>query len=66
MACNRCMNEYIKQARLTAQNPARAPSVVWFLRKAQLHATAEERRDIERAIKDYQRTKVMPEIELRA
>ena len=34
MACNRCMNEYIKQARLTAHNPTRAPSVVVFAQGA--------------------------------
>ena len=61
MSCKKCFQGYITHAEAVAGVPGKAFSVVWFLKKAMLNATEEERKALEAAIKDYQREQAVPD-----
>jgi len=61
MTCRKCFHGYITHAEAIAGVPGKAFSVVWFLKKAMLNATEEEKKVLERAIKDYQREQILPD-----
>jgi hypothetical protein len=61
MTCRKCFHGYITHAEAIAGIPGKSFSVVWFLKKAMLNATEEEKKVLERAIKDYQREQILPD-----
>ena len=61
MSCRKCFKGYITHAEVNSGVPGKAFSVVWFLKKAMLNATEEEKKVLQQAIKDYQREQTMPD-----
>lgn len=59
--CRKCFKGYITHAEAAAGVPGKAFSIVWFLKKAMLDATEEEKKVLEEAIKDYQREQTVPD-----
>lgn len=61
MTCRACMSGYITHAEAASANPGRGETMVFYLRKAMLHADPAERRRLEIALKNYRRMNILPD-----